>query len=73
MRHVIVQYTCLLTAILFVVMLAEKIKVAYPILLVLSGLVLGFVPALSGMEIEPGLRSRKYRLAQYFFVSIIFR
>lgn len=36
-------------------MLAQKIKVAYPILLVLVGLPLGFVPFLRGIEIEPDL------------------
>lgn len=55
MHHIIIQYTSLLAVILFVVMPAEKIKVAYPILLVLAGLALGFVPALSGIEIEPDL------------------
>lgn len=43
----------MLIIILFVVMLAQKIKVAYPILLVLAGLPLGFVPFLRGIEIQP--------------------
>lgn len=55
MHHVIIQYTCLLAAILFIVMLAQKIKVAYPILLVIAGLLLGFVPFLRGIEIQPEL------------------
>jgi Na+/H+ antiporter len=55
MHHLIIQLTCLLVIILFVVMLAEKIKVAYPILLLLAGLPLGFVPALRGIEINPEL------------------
>jgi len=55
MHHAVIQYTCLLVIILFVVMLAQKIKVAYPILLVLVGLPLGFVPFLRGIEIEPEL------------------
>src|ERR1700712_1865086 len=55
MHHVVIQYTCLLAVILFVVMLSQKIKIAYPILLVLVGLPLGFVPALQGIEIEPDL------------------
>lgn len=55
MHHLIIQYACLLAVILFVEMLAQKIKVAYPILLVLTGLVLGFVPALRGTEIQPDL------------------
>ena len=55
MHHAVIQYTCLLVIILFVVMLARKIKVAYPILLVLVGLPLGFVPFLRGIEIQPEL------------------
>jgi len=55
MHHVIIQYTCLLAFILFVVMLAQRLKIAYPILLVLAGLPLGFVPFLRGIEIEPDL------------------
>jgi len=55
MHHAVIQYSCLLVIILFVVMLAQKIKVAYPILLVLVGLPLGFVPFLRGIEIQPDL------------------
>jgi CPA1 family monovalent cation:H+ antiporter len=55
MHHAVIQYTCLLVIILFVVMLAQKIRIAYPILLVLVGLPLGFVPFLRGIEIEPEL------------------
>ncbi|RKR84530.1 CPA1 family monovalent cation:H+ antiporter [Mucilaginibacter gracilis] len=55
MHQTVVQYACLLIVILFVVMLAQKIKVAYPILLVLVGLPLGFVPFLHGIEIQPEL------------------
>jgi Na+/H+ antiporter len=55
LHHVIIQCTCLLVVILFVVMLAQKIKIAYPILLVLVGLPLGFVPFLKGIEIQPDL------------------
>jgi monovalent cation/hydrogen antiporter len=53
MHHLVVQYTCLLVIILFVVMLAQKLRVAYTILLVLVGLPLGFVPFLRGIEIQP--------------------
>src|SRR5476649_1018856 len=53
MHNILLQYTCLLAFILFVVMLAQKIKIAYPILLVLVGLPLGFVPFLRGIEIQP--------------------
>jgi Na+/H+ antiporter len=55
MHHLVIQYTCLLFIIVFVVMLAQKLKIAYPILLVLVGLPLGFVPFLKGIEIEPDL------------------
>ena len=55
MHHLLIQYTCLLAIILFVVMLSQKIKLAYPILLVLVGLLLGFVPFFQGIEIEPDL------------------
>jgi Na+/H+ antiporter len=55
MHHLMIQYTCLLVVILFIVMLAQKIRVAYPILLVLTGLPLGFVPFLRGIEIQPEL------------------
>lgn len=53
MHHLVVQYTCLLVIILFIVMLAQKLRIAYPILLVLAGLPLGFVPFLQGIEIQP--------------------
>jgi len=55
MHHLVIQYTCLLFVIVFVVMLAQKLKIAYPILLVVVGLPLGFVPFLKGIEIEPEL------------------
>jgi Na+/H+ antiporter len=55
MHNTVIQYTCLLVIILFSVMLAQKIKIAYPIVLVLIGLPLGFVPFLRGVEIQPEL------------------
>src|ERR1700761_7531790 len=55
MHNLVLQYTCLLAFILLVVMLAQKLRVAYPILLVLVGLPLGFVPGLRGIEIQPDL------------------
>lgn len=55
MHTTVIQYTCLLAIILFSVMLAQKIKIAYPIVLVLIGLPLGFVPFLRGVEIQPEL------------------
>lgn len=55
MHHLVIQCISLLFIIIFVVMLAQKLKVAYPILLVLVGLPLGFVPFLRGIEIKPEL------------------
>ncbi|MCC8425831.1 Na+/H+ antiporter [Mucilaginibacter sp. UR6-11] len=55
MHNAVIQYTCLLAIVLFSVMLAQKIKIAYPIVLVLVGLPLGFVPFLRGVEIKPEL------------------
>lgn len=55
MHHVVIQYISLLFIVLFVVMLAQRIRMAYPILLVLAGLPLGFVPFLHGIEIQPEL------------------
>ncbi len=55
MHHLIIQYSCLLAVILFVVMMAQKIKIAYPILLVIAGLALSFIPGLDGIEIEPDM------------------
>ena len=48
-------YICLLLIILLLVMLAQKIKVSYPIVLVLGGLVLSFVPAVPAIDIDPQL------------------
>ena len=43
----------LLAAVAALATLADRIKVPYPILLVLGGLVLGFVPGLPTVELEP--------------------
>lgn len=55
MHQLIIQYAFLLAIILFVVMLAQKIRVAYPIVLVIAGLALSFLPILRNIEIEPEL------------------
>ncbi|EJG03200.1 Na+/H+ antiporter [Flavobacterium sp. F52] len=48
-------FLCLTLAILLLVMLAEKIKVAYPIVLVAAGLIISFVPGLPLLHIESEL------------------
>ncbi|QJD98202.1 Na+/H+ antiporter [Mucilaginibacter robiniae] len=46
-------YLILLLIILFLVMLARKLKIAYPIVLVIGGLLLGFIPKLPKVSIDP--------------------
>ncbi|MEI9920371.1 MAG: Na+/H+ antiporter [Bacteroidota bacterium] len=46
-------YLCLIVAIVFLVMLANHIKVAYPIILVVAGLIVSFIPGLPSVRIEP--------------------
>ncbi|MFC0183134.1 Na+/H+ antiporter [Pseudarcicella hirudinis] len=48
-------YLSLIVAILLLIMLANKIKVAYPVLLVLAGLVISFIPGIPAMHIDPEL------------------
>ncbi|HSC36467.1 MAG TPA: cation:proton antiporter, partial [Chitinophagaceae bacterium] len=48
-------YVGLLVIILFLVMLARKVKISYPIILVLGGLALSFIPGLPDIEIDPDL------------------
>lgn len=48
-------YLGLLLVILLLIMLANKIKIAYPILLVLAGLVISFIPGVPIINIEPEL------------------
>ncbi|WP_281310152.1 Na+/H+ antiporter [Flavobacterium flavigenum] len=48
-------YLGLLIVILLLIMLANKIKVAYPILLVLAGLAISFIPGVPLIKIDPEL------------------
>lgn len=48
-------YLIILAAILFLFMLAQRLKVAYPIVLVLGGLLFSFVPGLPEIRIDPEL------------------
>ncbi len=48
-------YLCLTVAILFIFMLARTIKVAYPILLVLAGLGISFIPGIPAVHIHSEL------------------
>lgn len=48
-------YVAILIVILLLIMLANKIKVAYPVLLVLGGLAISFIPGVPVINIEPEL------------------
>jgi CPA1 family monovalent cation:H+ antiporter len=45
----------LLFAVMLLVMLGQKLRISYPVFLVLGGLVLGFIPGLPRITIEPEL------------------
>lgn len=55
MQHTLIIYISLIVVILFLVMLAERLKVAYPIILVLGGLALSFVDGANIIHIDPNL------------------
>lgn len=48
-------YLGLIIAIVMIIMLANKIKVAYPVLLVLAGLFISFIPGIPTLRIDPEL------------------
>ncbi|SFE34556.1 sodium/proton antiporter, CPA1 family [Chitinophaga sp. CF118] len=48
-------YLTLIVAIVLLIMLANKIKVAYPVLLVLAGLTISFIPGIPTIHIDPEL------------------
>ncbi|TLV03290.1 Na+/H+ antiporter [Dyadobacter luticola] len=55
MHNTIILYLSLIVVILFLVMLAQRIKISYPIVLVLGGLVLGFIPSIPEVSVDPEL------------------
>ncbi|GGH63206.1 CPA1 family monovalent cation:H+ antiporter [Filimonas zeae] len=55
MQHLYIQYLVLILLILALVMLANKLRLAYPIVLVVGGLALSSVDGLSNITIEPDL------------------
>ncbi|WP_027379548.1 Na+/H+ antiporter [Chryseobacterium daeguense] len=48
-------YLSLIVAIVLLIMLANKIKVAYPVLLVIAGLLISFIPDIPMIRIDPEL------------------
>lgn len=55
MHHALPFAVLLIVLIVLLVLLAKKIKVAFPILLVLGGLLLCFIPGIPHIKIEPDL------------------
>lgn len=55
MQNSILLYISLIIVILFFVLLAERLKVAYPIILVIGGLVLSLIPMIPNIVIDPEL------------------
>jgi len=55
MLHNFPFYLGLIVAILLLIMLANKIRVAYPVLLVLAGLAISFIPLIPALHIESEL------------------
>ncbi len=52
--YVIISIVVLLS-VMILVMIGQKLKVAYPIFLVIAGLLISFVPGMPRIEIEPDL------------------
>src|SRR5215211_3576411 len=55
MQHVFIEYVYLILIILALVMVANRLRIAYPIVLVLGGLVLSFTYRFSSITIDPEL------------------
>jgi Na+/H+ antiporter len=55
MQSLFIQYVYLILIILALVMLADKLRLAYPIVLVLGGLILSLTAVFSGVAIDPEL------------------
>ena len=55
MQSIFIQFVFLILIILGLVMLANNLRLAYPIVLVVGGLVLSFVARFSSITIDPEL------------------
>lgn len=55
MQSIFIQFICLISIVLGLVTLASKLRLAYPIVLVLGGLALSFVAPFSNITIDPEL------------------
>src|SRR5687768_12466742 len=55
MIEIVIPYLAIIIVILFLVMLAQKLKIAYPIVLVVGGLAISLLPGLPVISINPEL------------------
>jgi len=53
MHHTLLQFLILLSAAFLLIMLAQKLKISYPIFLVLAGLLISFIPGIPLVTIDP--------------------
>ncbi|MFD0764609.1 Na+/H+ antiporter [Mucilaginibacter lutimaris] len=55
MHYILLQYILLLAAVVLLIMLAQKIRIAYPVFLVIAGLLMGYIPRIPEISIDPDL------------------
>lgn len=55
MHTILPYFLAMIVAIVLLEMIATKLKIAYPILLVVAGLLLSFVPALPNVKVNPDI------------------
>jgi hypothetical protein len=57
MHYHLLQFLLLLSAAFLLILIAKQLKIAYPIFLVLAGLVISYIPGLPVIKIQPDLIS----------------
>lgn len=55
MQNILPLFLAMIAVIVLLKMLADKLKIAYPILIVVAGLLLGFIPGLPIIRVNPNL------------------
>jgi len=55
MHYNLLQFSILLSAAFMLIMLAQKLKIAYPIFLVVAGLIISFIPGIPVIDLDPDL------------------
>ncbi|TFF37755.1 Na+/H+ antiporter [Mucilaginibacter psychrotolerans] len=55
MHYTLFQFLLLLTAVVMLIMLAQKLKIAYPLFLVIAGLLISCIPHIPAISINPEL------------------